>query len=150
MNSDPSFELQEPTIQHDQYSGDWKPPTVCSFIVNLFMGTQHGNNHLLPKLPEGAHDDGVWGHDFEEKWRPYRRSSPDEQLAATKEIINALPKCNFETLKIMAHLFIKISAHEDVNKMTPSKLGLCVFPAYQTPAVIMTEEYEAVFGCPPP
>ena len=133
INSDPGFELGTP-------NREFKAATVASLVVKFLMGTNHGNNHKLPH-----EDDGVWGSDFTMAWKPYSREDETVQVQALKKMIAGLPASNRHTLKIITAMFVKICDHGHLNKMTPAKLALCVFPAYQSPAIVMIENFDEIF-----
>ena len=149
MNQDPCFELQplpDPSAaDYKKIRAEFKPDTVASFIVKFLMGTNDDNN---PALRGSGHNiDGIWGEDFDKKWAGAQRQKDEQlQLDVAKGIYDGLSRASQESLKLLGILCAKIYSHEETTKMTPGKLAMCLFPAYQRPFELMVAYPETFFG----
>jgi len=69
-----------------------------------------------------------------------------ERIQEVKKIVDSLPACNRESMKLLSFHLAEVSKCADINKMTPSNLTISLCPELGEVFTTMIEHVDKVFG----
>jgi hypothetical protein len=111
------------------FPDDELPFTVCSTVVRY-----------LQKLP-----DNLFG-DAEARCKDTARMEPGpERTAQMKQLLDALPRENRETVRCLVNHYRLVALRSEVNKMTVENIAVCCMPRRVVLIQMLINEFDALF-----